>query len=168
MIDDYFKKENQKNSPIKTDIRITQYEKIEREIQKDKAIIVDLDGTLSLIYNRNVYEDSKSLNDQVNKPVLNILNKYKDDHKIIIITGRSLKDKDVTLDWLHINNIPYDYLYMRDEKDFKPDYIVKLDIYKRFIQNKFNIQFVLEDRNQVVEMYRDLGLPCFQVYYGDF
>jgi hypothetical protein len=57
---------------------------------------------------------------------------------------------------------------MRDEKDFKPDYIVKLDIYKRFIQNKFNIQFVLEDRNQVVEMYRDLGLPCFQVYYGDF
>src|SRR6056297_3614293 len=110
MIDDYFKKENQKNSPIKTDIRITQYEKIEREIQKDKAIIVDLDGTLSLIYNRNVYEASKSLNDQVNKPILSILNKYKNDHKIIIITGRSSKDKDVTLDWLHINNIPYDYL----------------------------------------------------------
>lgn len=168
MIDNYFKKENQKDAPVKMDIRISQYEKIEKEIQKDKAIIVDLDGTLSLIYDRTVYEADKSLNDQVNKSVLDILNRYKDDHKIIIITGRSLKDKDVTLDWLHINNIPYNYLYMRDDGVFKPDYIIKLDIYKRFIQNKFNVQFVLEDRTQVVKMYRDLGLPCFQVYYGDF
>ena len=37
------------------------------------------------------------------------------------------------------------------------------------IAGKFNVDFVLDDRNQVVDMWRlDLGLACLQVYYGDF
>ena len=32
----------------------------------------------------------------------------------------------------------------------------------------YNVKFVLDDRNRVVEMWRSLGLTCLQVADGDF
>ena len=42
------------------------------------------------------------------------------------------------------------------------------DMNKRFILDKYNVAFVLDDRDQVVRVWRDLGLTCLQVDYGDF
>jgi len=37
------------------------------------------------------------------------------------------------------------------------------------IKGKYTIRFVIDDRDRVVQMWRrELGLPCFQVNYGDF
>jgi putative SOS response-associated peptidase YedK len=37
------------------------------------------------------------------------------------------------------------------------------------IRDNFNVEFVLDDRNSVVDMWRkELNLPTFQVNYGDF
>jgi len=33
---------------------------------------------------------------------------------------------------------------------------------------KYHVEFVLDDRNQVVNFWRYLGLTCFQVAEGDF
>ena len=33
---------------------------------------------------------------------------------------------------------------------------------------KYNVHFVLDDRQQVVDMWRSLGLTVFQVAEGDF
>ena len=38
----------------------------------------------------------------------------------------------------------------------------------KFETKFFDVKFVLDDRDQVVEMWRDMGLPCFQVAPGDF
>lgn len=57
---------------------------------------------------------------------------------------------------------------MRPEGDIRKDSIVKREIFENYIRDYYNIQFVLDDRNQVVEMWRSLGLKCLQVAEGDF
>ena len=54
------------------------------------------------------------------------------------------------------------------EGDHRKDCYVKYDIAKT-IQKEFKILSVLDDRNQVVDMWRNgLKLPCFQVADGNF
>jgi adenylate cyclase class IV len=59
-------------------------------------------------------------------------------------------------------------LFMRQAGDNRDDRIVKREIYEREIKGRYNVRFVLDDRNKVVALWRDLGLPCFQVADGDF
>lgn len=70
--------------------------------------------------------------------------------------------------WLRGNDITYGMLLMRPEGDIRKDSIVKREIFENYIRDYYNIQFVLDDRNQVVEMWRSLGLKCLQVAEGDF
>jgi len=71
--------------------------------------------------------------------------------------------------WLAKHNVPYDMLIMRKHTDTRKDSIIKKEIFDEHIKGKYFVRFVLDDRNQVVDMWRqDLGLPCLQVYYGDF
>jgi len=58
---------------------------------------------------------------------------------------------------------------MRKEDDMRKDAIIKRELFDNFIEGKYQIEFVLDDRNQVVDLWRnELKLSCFQVYYGDF
>lgn len=57
---------------------------------------------------------------------------------------------------------------MRPENDYRKDTIIKREIYEKEILNKFNVLFVLDDRDCVVEQWRDMGLTCLQVAEGDF
>jgi len=42
-------------------------------------------------------------------------------------------------------------------------------MYERLVPGTYDVLLVLDDRNQVVDMWRkELGLTCFQVDYGDF
>jgi hypothetical protein len=44
----------------------------------------------------------------------------------------------------------------------------KEQLYRQHMEGKYNIKFVLDDRQQVVDMWRGLGLTVFQVDEGDF
>ena len=57
---------------------------------------------------------------------------------------------------------------MRSRGDKRPDQVIKKEIYDKYIKDKFNVLCVFEDRDKVVEMWRDEGLLCNQVYYEDF
>ena len=58
---------------------------------------------------------------------------------------------------------------MRATGDVRKDWIVKKELYKAHVKGQYFINFILDDRNQVVDLWRlDLGLPCLQVNYGDF
>ena len=83
--------------------------------------------------------------------------------KIILLSGRQEKDREVTEAWLEENRIPYNVLFMRPTNDGRKDSIVKEEIYRREIEGHYNVRFVLDDRQQVVDMWRSLGLKCFQV-----
>jgi hypothetical protein len=58
---------------------------------------------------------------------------------------------------------------MRVDQDFRKDAIIKKELFMNNVHNKFFVEFILDDRKQVVDMWRnDLGLTVFQVAEGDF
>lgn len=130
------------------------------------AIICDLDGTIALIGDRSPYDAAKCEIDQVNEPVRSILDTS--GKKIIFLSGRDDQFKPQTLAWLSKYNIYFDELHMRRSGDTRKDSIIKQEMYEQIILNKYNVAFVLDDRDQVVRLWRDLGLTCLQVDYGDF
>ncbi len=142
----------------------------EQNTSLPKAIICDLDGTLALMNGRNPFDASRCDEDLLNEPVANTLKNYHQlGYKIILLSGREEKYKEPTLRFLEKHQINFDELLMRKTSDNRKDSIIKKEIFAEHIQDKYFIEFVLDDRNQVVDMWRnELKLPCFQVYYGDF
>jgi hypothetical protein len=87
---------------------------------------------------------------------------------MIFVSGRKDDCRDVTEAWLKANGFEYDWLYMRKTGDDRNDAVVKLDIFNEHIRNGYDVLGVFDDRNRVVNMWRRLGLKCFQVAEGDF
>lgn len=135
-----------------------------------KAIICDLDGTLCLMNGRSPFDASKCDEDLPNIPVVNMVKNYHQlGYKIILASGREDTFKPQTIAWLNAQGVNYELLVMRAAGDFRKDAIIKKEFFVHHIEGKYNIELVLDDRNQVVDLWRnDLQLPCFQVFYGDF
>jgi len=143
------------------------------------AIICDLDGTLAIHQNRSPFEYDKCETDLVNETVRQLLYRYDtgyyDEHgqdiTLIFLSGREDSCRDKTLKWLDKEALfieDSDLLLMRKTGDHRKDCIIKKEIFDREIRDKYYIDFVLDDRNQVVQMWRDLGLICLQVADGNF
>lgn len=138
------------------------------------AIICDIDGTLAHMKNRGPFDWKKVGNDTCDGAVAHVLETYKSgdaqaNHvKIILFSGRDGSCRPETEAWLHENAIPYDRLYMREADDNRKDYLIKEELYEAHIKGKYNVLFVLDDRQQVVDRWRELGLKCLQVAPGDF
>jgi uncharacterized HAD superfamily protein len=147
-----------------------------------RIILCDIDGTLATIGDRAKILEKDELTekdyDEFNarsatssciQDIANIVRNLKDaETKIYLITAREKKWKKITQHWLRLNEIPYDNLLMRNDGDKNSDADVKLKIVKEYVNPK-RVWFVLEDRDDVVQMYReDLGLTCLQVNKGDY
>ena len=134
------------------------------------AIICDLDGTLAIIHDRSPFDSRLCETDLLNIPVSEIIKTYHEKGvKIILMSGREDSSRSQTMNWLSYNRIPYNALYMRTTGDMRKDSIIKKGLFEKHIRNQFYVQFVLDDRNQVVDLWRlELGLLCLQVNYGDF
>lgn len=143
---------------------------------KAKAIIVDVDGTVAdMGGRRRPYEWDKVGLDFPKVDIINLVKRFHSTHHIIVVSGRDSICKDATVEWLKrfgviSDDLPYGYsIFMRKHKSYEKDSKVKKDIYDEFISPKYEVEFVFDDRDQVVEMWRkDLGLTCLQVDYGNF
>ena len=148
------------------------------------TIIFDLDGTLALIDKRrdlsrkpNGKIDFKILHDPSNiyldKPNLPVIRMAQliaqDGFNIVIFSGRSDKTKFTTKSWLTHNRVPFHKLVMRPHKtmNFIPDDILKRDMLDNHVDIN-DIFMVVDDRQKVVDMWRNLGLTVFQVADGNF
>lgn len=142
---------------------------------KQKAIIVDLDGTVADISHRlfMIQEKPKMwtefynamVDDVPNKWCCELIWKFYLDYKILFVTGRPEEYRQQTIDWLGKNVVidqEFFELHMRPSKDYRPDNVLKLEIYEKNLKDKYDILFVLEDRDRVVNAWRDLGLVCLQ------
>jgi len=133
------------------------------------AILVDVDGTIATKCDRDIYDYSKVIGDYEVKNVADIVRVYADQGiRVIIMSGRDDDSKVVTQNWLRLHKIPCYEIHMRRTGDKRDDAIVKRELFDEFVRDRFNIKFVLDDRDRVVKMWRDLGLTCLQVNYGNF
>lgn len=135
---------------------------------KPSAYIFDLDGTLAHMNARNPFDWTRVGEDSLDHSVATILRILTPHARIIILSGRDECSREATAIWLRDNWITYDELLMRPQGDFRKDSVVKLELFQKYIAEKFLVQGVFDDRNQVVDMWRSIGLKCLQVAPGDF
>jgi predicted kinase len=135
-----------------------------------KVVIVDIDGTLATMKNRSPYDWSRVGEDEPAKAVISAVHAAAQfNRRIIIMSGRDESCRKITEDWLtkHLG-VSWHELHMRPEGDNRKDNIIKYELFNKYVRGKYQVDYVLDDRDQVVKMWRELGLACFQVNYGAF
>ena len=140
------------------------------DMEKEDAVIFDLDGTLAHNNGKRGYFDwTKVEIDDHDEIIREILYSFElNDYKILIVSGRDGASLEPTERWLIKNAIEYDGIFLRPEGDYRKDTVVKTEIYEQYIKPKYNVLCVFEDRKKVVDMWRGLGIKCLQVIDGDY
>ena len=136
---------------------------------KPLCILCDIDGTIALRGDRSPYAHEQSIEDAPNWPVVHLVERLSF-AKLILVTGRMEQHRPMTEYWLRTFRIfeHRELLLMRTDDDRRADYIIKRELYERFIEPSYQVLCVFDDRNQVVKMWREIGLLCLQVADGDF
>ena len=136
------------------------------------AVICDIDGTLAFNTSRDIYDLTKVDTDTPNEPIISLVRMLAIKHEIIFTSGREDVCEADTRAWLAKYVVDTDpdqiKLFMRPAGDKRRDAIVKREIFDANIRDSYRVVYVVDDRNQVVEMWRQLGLTVLQVADGDF
>ena len=151
----------------------------------NKWVIFDLDGTLADIEDRrklSTKENGKMDWDKFFDPNNIELDKPKQDvilmaqalaeigYQIAVFSGRSAKTKNTTKSWLTKHKVPWSILKMRPTSHpfaYMPDEKLKLQ-WLNEMDWKEDVEMVFDDRQKVVDMWREGGLTCMQVAPGNF
>jgi len=158
----------------------------------NRSIFVDIDGTLADIRHRvhhitsrddtvatkttdwdAFYADIKD--DKPIVPTIELVRSlYKNGCFIILITGRDAARVDLTKTWLKAHDVPWDVLLMRPIGDHRPDVKIKREWLHKIRDGELTFHDVpvpaiaIEDRQKVVDMWREEGLIALQCDVGDF
>ena len=154
-------------------------------LNRRMLVVFDLDGTLADDLHRQHHLDQETKDwdgyfaecgkDQVIEPVAAIARALTSQtlpdgtfHWIEIWTGRSEAYKPETVEWLCANRIPFQYLKMRPEGDYRPDTVLKGEWLNdpRLYGEKPDLIF--DDRTKSVEFWRKHGIVCCQVAQHDY
>lgn len=143
---------------------------------KRKAIIFDIDGTLCDDAHRKDYVKidwqeyhSRAIGDPPFQLTCQIArNLKKEGYQILLLTGRDEKYRKDAERWMYQNDIKFDQLYMRPDNDHIPSAVLKMRIYYNEIDPFYDVSAVFEDRDKVVEMWRSIGLLCYQTQEGNY
>ena len=140
------------------------------------CVVVDLDGTLCNVEHRVHHAANKDWDlfhsglsdDTVNESVAMIINNLPHSIKLIACTGRNERYRNQTIEWLLKNDIIFDEILMRPNDNFSPDYVLKIKMIVDFFDGNIDIakeQIIccLDDRDKVVEAFREAGFNCWQV-----
>ena len=145
-----------------------------------KYAIIDLDGTCSNAEPRKYLIDGSQKKDWdkfydlcgEDKPFIDILRLvnllHRDGFYIAYLTGRVERVRTQTVSWLFNHGFPEGSLQMRPDGDTRQDCIVKAEMADKCGLTPENTFLVLDDRDQVVKMWRERGFRCLQVANGNF
>ena len=137
--------------------------------------------------NWDIFFDPENIQlDLPNEPVIKMAQMFKaEGFKIVIFSGRNDRSFFTTKDWLERYKVPYDLLVLRPDKfqkdsypiadgnqatpemRFMPDEILKKAMLDTFVDIE-DVFLVVDDRDKVVKMWRELGMNTFQVAPGNF
>lgn len=152
-----------------------------------KIVVVDLDGTLCNSAHREhlakagQWDEFHALlmEDQPWQDVAGLLKMFEymegerlDAPFVVALTGRNEKYRTPTINWLARHDLSIDALLMRPDDDYRSDHELKPQLLNEFLStmqwDKGKVMFILEDRDKVVEAWRDRGFTCFQVRPGGY
>jgi len=145
-------------------------------------IIFDVDGTLMNIETRRQWLEGPTPNwtkfmdpiemktDTLNETVIEVAECMHDaGHEIVIVSARNERHREVTEHQLKQNFGEFwSHMFLRPDDSYEPDHEFKKRVLDELINADWKPDMVFDDRDQVVEMWRANGIPCFQVAKGDF
>lgn len=146
-------------------------------------VIVDLDGTLcnsahrehlarageweafhSLLMEDLPWPDVQKL--------IEVINGDPDMYNVIGLTGRNERYRTMTMSWLAKNSVELDELLMRPDNDYRSDAELKPQLLDEWLDKRrfthADVWFILEDRDVMVETWRNLGHSCLQPRPGGY
>jgi predicted kinase len=134
------------------------------------VVLVDIDGTLALRTDRGPYDWGRVGEDLPNQAVVGLVQDLiAAGQHIIVMSGRDGSCLEQTRSWLDVHVHPGLELHLRETGDTRQDTVVKHDMFREHIAGRYRVRFVLDDRDQVVSLWRTrLQLPTFQVADGAF
>ncbi len=119
-----------------------------------------MDGTIQMTEAKDCSDiDTAPKNDCV----VSVLRSTNDDTFTIIVTARPGKYREQTVAWLDSNCIPYDEILMREDGDERADHLVKLDLYRTYVEDKYRVLGSFDDSDEDIAMWRLLEIPTFKV-----
>ncbi len=140
-----------------------------------RTVIFDVDGTLADNRHRQHYLDKRVKDwdgffsqmhlDGVFSYVLEMYHALYSRYRIVICTGRPATYADATYKWFSdVAKLPgFHSVYFRKAGDLRPDHIVKLEMLNKIREDGHDVVFAIDDRPEVVTMWRENSVPCFQV-----
>jgi predicted kinase len=136
------------------------------------AYLVDIDGTVADMSGsgRNPFDWDRVGEDEPIKNVIELVKRlYMSGASVVFMSGRDAVSRAASTAWLNIH-LPEIFveLYMRPEGDMRKDSIVKHELFYKYVASKYHVVGVIDDRQQVVDMWREIGLTTFQCAPGDF
>jgi hypothetical protein len=146
---------------------------------REEGFICDIDGTIALHVNsdgslrRGHFEYGKVLEDLPNTHVIVAVRAMSYHLQPVFVSGR-MDEKSVRADTVRWNtnnldpfgtyaNLMSYPLFMRAEGDYRPDGVIKEEIYWKLIEPRWRIHFAIDDRPRVCRMWRRIGIPTLQV-----
>lgn len=147
---------------------------------KRKAWIFDVDGTLANVdsilhyvsnekndpnfkkdyFNFHAHSVSVPPHPEVIEMVWDVIDNQRGD--IIVVTARREEWRAHTASWLLKNNVPHVALFMRDNKDYRPDYEAKKDILDR-INLFWEPVHAVDDNPRIIKLWEENGIPTTKI-----
>lgn len=134
------------------------------------TVIVDIDGTLAVMDGRSPYQWDRVSEDRPNTAVVSLVQALiASGQHVTVMSGRDGICRADTHAWLDAHVAPGLPLHMRPAGDTRRDDVIKWELFREHVADRFHVRFVLDDRDQVVHLWRRiLGVPTFQVADGNF
>lgn len=125
------------------------------------VIIIDIDDTVAKKSNRGPFDWTRVHEDDPIPKNIKMAYKLIKKHKLaaVFLTGREEPARRLTELWLK-DHIPFGYvdLLMRGKGDRRRNAITKMEIYEKQMKPRFNIKFVMDDNEAVIQMFDDLNI----------
>lgn len=136
---------------------------------KQKAIIVDIDGTISEnVTGRPQYGKGAAegmLEDKPRTNLIDMIRTYCDEYSVdlLVLTGRHEGiEEAVTKKWLDDNWFHPDKIFFRGKDDYSKAALYKEKVYTEEIEPYYDVLMVFEDDDSCVQMFRNKGLLVLQ------
>ena len=139
-----------------------------------RVAVFDVDGTLMNIQHRRHHVAGQDKDwpaffdamefDTINDHVFHLAHALKKDgYVIVVVSGRNERHREITEKQLAFGKLDYKMLIMRPDDNYDPDFVFKKQVLDKMRESGLDPQFSVDDRPSVVQMWRENGVPCFDV-----
>ena len=97
-----------------------------------------------------------------NQEALELYERYRRDHAIVVVTARSEEWAMHTLVWLEDHGLEHDRLYMRARRDFRRDVEVKRDMLAE-IRQDYDPVVAVDDNPAIIELWESQGIDTHTI-----